>query len=166
MSYRPYDFIYVVSTTTGYIPAFRQQGPIHSPLKVTVATARKAIISGVILHQFDPISGKVLRLTLQNLMDDTKFDQYRNTTKSTTETASAYSMRRSVAVEEETGVEVSSEEASTEASTEEITEETADETASKTTEEEAATETEHPTTEATTETTSQTSSSTSKKKKK
>lgn len=74
MAYTSKTMIYVLSKQTGYLPALRQQGPIVNPLKVTVAVAKRALITQIELYEFDPKSGKAVLLTLKNLMDDTKFD--------------------------------------------------------------------------------------------
>lgn len=73
MAYKKTDYIYIQTTKLGYLPPLRQYGPIPNPLRVTVAVADKCLAVGIPIHQFDPDSGKVIRLTKQNLYDDSKF---------------------------------------------------------------------------------------------
>lgn len=72
--YKPTDSIYIVSNYTGAIPYLRQNGPIVNPIKVTLNVARKCLIGGIRIAQYDPATKKVVALNLQNLMDDKKFE--------------------------------------------------------------------------------------------
>lgn len=76
--YKTTDYIYIVSNHTGAIPYLRQNGPIVTPLKVTVATARKCLIGGFRISQYDPKTKQICALNLQNLMNDKKFDNESN----------------------------------------------------------------------------------------
>ena len=78
--YKTTDYIYIVSNHTGAIPYLRQNGPIVTPLKVTVATARKCLIGGFRISQYDPKTKQICTLNLQNLMNDKKFDIESNST--------------------------------------------------------------------------------------
>lgn len=75
MAYKKTDLIYILSTKLGYIPPLRQIGPIVNPLRVNVYTAYKCLVIGVPISQFDPETGLVIKLTTQNLYDDTKFQK-------------------------------------------------------------------------------------------
>ena len=67
------DNILIMIDNDGYIGPLKAHGPIVSPIKVTVKTAKNLIIGGYRVHQYDKESGKVIILTETNLMDKNKF---------------------------------------------------------------------------------------------
>jgi len=75
MAYKNTDFIFVKTLHVGYIPHLRTHGPIVNPIKVDVGTCRSMIIAGIELYQLDPVSKLTVKLTLENLYNDKKFDK-------------------------------------------------------------------------------------------
>jgi len=77
------DLIFVVTNKVGYIPQLRMNGPIPTPVKIDVASCVSILTSGFPLWQFDPISKKVVKLTLSNVLDNNKFKETKVEVKET-----------------------------------------------------------------------------------
>lgn len=73
MSYSDTKIIFIMTDKESYIPPLRQIGPIPNPLPVSVLVAAKCIQCGCPISEYDPETGLVVKLTLENLYDDQKF---------------------------------------------------------------------------------------------
>lgn len=71
--YNMEDIIFILVNNEGYIGPLKTQGPIVSPVKVTVKTAKNLVVGGYKVHQYDKESGKIIKLTEMNVMDKNKF---------------------------------------------------------------------------------------------
>ena len=67
------DMIFILVNNEGYIGPLKTQGPIVSPVKVTVKTAKNLVVGGYRVHQYDKETGKIIKLTEMNVMDKNKF---------------------------------------------------------------------------------------------
>lgn len=67
------DIIYVMVNNNGYIAPLKAQGPIVSPVKISVKTAMGLVIGGYCVHEYDKLTGKTIRLTEANVLDKNKF---------------------------------------------------------------------------------------------
>lgn len=69
------DQIYILTKRVGYLHQLRMYGPIINPLKCPVSLCMSLLISGVELYQYDEKTKMVVALTLENLLDDKKFEK-------------------------------------------------------------------------------------------
>lgn len=67
------DTMFIMVNNEGYIGPLKTQGPIISPVKVSVKIAKNLVIGGYKVHQYDKESGKIIQLTESNVMDKNKF---------------------------------------------------------------------------------------------
>lgn len=67
------DQIFIMTKRTGYIPQLRTYGPIVNPMKCPLSLCLSMLTAGVELHEFDPKTRAVVKLTVNNLYDKDKF---------------------------------------------------------------------------------------------
>lgn len=67
------DQIFIMTKRTGYIPQLRTYGPIVNPIKCPLSLCLSMLTAGVELHEFDPKTRAVVKLTVNNLYDKDKF---------------------------------------------------------------------------------------------
>lgn len=67
------DQIFIMTKRTGYIPQLRTYGPIVNPMKCPLSLCLSMLTAGVELHEFDPKTKSVVKLTVNNLYDENKF---------------------------------------------------------------------------------------------
>lgn len=64
------ELIYVIINKPGYIQQLGMCGPIPNPLQIPRELAKKIIVSGIPVYQFDPETKKTNELTLKNVFGD------------------------------------------------------------------------------------------------
>lgn len=79
--YKKNTKIMVKVISNRYISQLGISGPIVNPISIPAKTALDMVNAGVEVHQYDPVSGRCIRLTVSNVMDDTKFAPKTNVTK-------------------------------------------------------------------------------------
>ena len=67
------DQIFIMTKRTGYIPQLRTYGPIVNPMKCPSSLCLSMLTAGVELHEFNPKTRAVVKLTVNNLYDKDKF---------------------------------------------------------------------------------------------
>ena len=71
--YKNTDQIMVIFPKNQYIPPFHMNGPLTTPRKCTLADVYTCVCAGVEVHQYDPDTKAVVKITPANVYDDNKF---------------------------------------------------------------------------------------------
>jgi hypothetical protein len=107
--YKKTDQIFIQTNFNGYIRALGMSGPIPNAYGVPAAIAYQMVVDGIETYEFDTVSKKTKKLTLNNVYDDKKFAESANATiAAATQTApAAIDLGKTVTTTVSTGVTVS-----------------------------------------------------------
>ena len=73
--YNREDKIFVRINKVGFIPYIGMCGPIPNPIKIPVATCLQMVTAGIDVFEVNPDTKETVKLTVQNVFDDNKFDK-------------------------------------------------------------------------------------------